>query len=51
MEKMPESETWTNCPMFVHDLVQRDVNITAEVSETEAEQFQEMCQIFAKKLN
>lgn len=37
--------------MFVHNSVQRDVNITAEVSETEAEQLQEMCQNFAKKLN
>lgn len=36
--------------MSVHDLVQRDVNITADISEAEAEQFQEMCQTFAKKL-
>lgn len=45
-----ESETWINCTMLVHDLVQRDVNIAADISEFEVEQFQEMCQNFAMNL-
>lgn len=49
-ESLAESETWTNCPMLVKDFVHLDLNIAAKISESDAEQFQEMCQIFAKKI-
>lgn len=44
------SENWKNCSMFVQDLVRPNVNVTAEISQKAAQNFQEMCQIFAKKL-
>lgn len=42
-------ENWTNCFMCVQDLVRLDVNITAEISKEAAENFQFLCQTFAKK--
>lgn len=42
-------ENWTNCSMFVQDLVRPDINITAEVPKEAAENFQQMCQQFVKK--
>lgn len=43
-------ENWQNCTMYVQDLVRPDVNITAEISKEAAYSFQEMCQIFAEKM-
>lgn len=41
-------QNWTNCTMYVQDLVQPDVNITAEISKHDAETFQEICKQFAE---
>lgn len=38
---------WQKCTMFVQDLVEAGVNITADVSKEEAYNFQEMCQMFS----
>lgn len=43
-------ENWEDCPMFVQDLVRSNVNITAEVSKSTAENFQKMCKQFATEL-
>ena len=48
MEESPEN--WKNCSMYVQDLVRPDVNITAEISKKEADNFQQMCEIFGNKL-
>lgn len=44
-------ENWTNCKMFVQDFMRPDINITAEISEKAAANFQQMCQQFAEKFN
>lgn len=36
--------------MYVQDLIRPHVNVTAEILEGDADQFQEMCLAFAKKL-
>lgn len=48
METCPEN--WQNCTMYVQDLVRPEINITAEISKEEAENFQHMCQIFEHKI-
>lgn len=40
-------ENWTNCAMYVQDLVRQDVNITADVPKQAVEYFQQMCRVFA----
>lgn len=39
---------WTNCSMYVQDLVSPSINITAELSMNEVDNFVKMCKIFAK---
>ncbi|XP_031626105.1 uncharacterized protein LOC116342572 [Contarinia nasturtii] len=46
IESNPAS--WTNCTMYIQDLVRSDVNIAAEIPKKAAENFQQLCQIFAK---
>lgn len=36
--------------MQVQDLVRLDVNVTAEISNEDAKQFQKLCQLFAAEL-
>lgn len=38
---------WKHCTMFVQDIKSLGVNITAEISRAEADNFKEMCTIFA----
>lgn len=38
---------WEKCTMFVQDLVECGLNVTANVSKEEAYNFQEMCQMFS----
>lgn len=42
-------QNWINCTMFVQDCVRFDTNITAEISTVAVENFQQMCQKYAKK--
>lgn len=41
---------WQNCSMYLQDLIQQDLNITAEVTQREAENFQVLCQLFVSEL-
>lgn len=43
-------ENWQHSTMYVQDLVRADVNIAAEISEEDAYCFQEMCKIFAERM-
>lgn len=46
-----QSETnWRNCYMFLQDLVRPNLNVTAEIPKEHAENFQEMCRLFAIQL-
>lgn len=38
---------WKNCTMYVQDIKYPGTNITAEISEEEANNFQQMCKMFA----
>lgn len=43
------SKNWENCTMCVQDLIQPHVNITAEISKQEVDNFVRLCQIFSKQ--
>lgn len=42
------SNNWENCAMWVQDVISLSTNITAEITEKEANNFVRMCQVFAK---
>lgn len=47
IEKNPEN--WKNCTMYVQDLIRPGINVTAEVPKKEVDNFQQLCQMFAKQ--
>lgn len=43
-------KNWENCTMCVQDLILPHINIMAEITKQEVDNFVRMCQIFAKQL-
>lgn len=44
-------KNWKDCTMCVQDLISLHVNITAEITKQEVDNFMQMCKIFAKQLS
>lgn len=47
MENNPEN--WAKCAMYMQDIFDTGRNVTAQVPKNSAEQFQQMCKMFAAK--
>lgn len=45
-----DSPNWNKHTMCVQDLIDPDVNVTAGIPKNVAHNFQEMCEIFSKKM-
>lgn len=43
-------DNWQHCSMLTQDIIDADLNVTAEVTEYEAEMFQNMCKTFTVKV-